>query len=195
MPKKNKTKKIKSKNDFKISMYILYAIFFMSAVYIMAVWLSGGIVLFFDPFGKKNIISFGKVEYITDKTEYAPGEKIKLALINNMNESIYLAPCKYFNSFEIKKISGGKENNSNEWQPFNYLKDFDCEIGIGAEEEDSFNKIKKITDKIISTQDFGAGTYRGISTIYLQCDKPDIISCKSGFKTYSNEFKIIEAVK
>ena len=133
--------------------------------------------------------SYGSIEYATDKTEYMLGESIKLSLINNLKESIYLAPCRYFKTFENKKLMVNRGDNKEiEWQPIGL--DSDCGNSVTDMEGESFNRIKKITDEYVSTKDLGVGIFRGVSTIYLRCARPDTDSCESGVNVISNEFKI-----
>lgn len=123
----------------------------------------------------------GQIVYNNDKTFYNVEETINLNIINNSNESIYLAPCQYFNKFE-KKVS-------NTWQIVSLS---ECD-GVGAVAEISvIEKIsKKVTESIMAKK-LGEGVWRGVSRIYFGCQKAQIESCENGQIIYTKEFVIGE---
>ncbi len=124
---------------------------------------------------------FDKVSYQVDKNFYRPDEVINLNIVNNTDESIYLAPCQYFNKFEKKIL--------NEWQAVSFvacdrnefLTDFSA-----AEIE----KISKKAEESIAAEKLGKGIWRGVSLIYFGCQKAQTIRCESSQEIYTNEFTI-----
>lgn len=185
----------KAKNDPDFALFIKCSIVTVFIAYFASVIVALGVKMFFSPYiayvseNQKN--NYGYVEYATDKTEYVLGEKIKLSLVNNLKESIYLAPCWHSKTFENKHLLvNSGDNKEIEWQPIGLDSNQDCNnYGINAEDE-SFSQIKKIADEYVSTENLGTGIFRGVSTVYLRCTKPDAASCESGVNVYSNEFKI-----
>jgi len=193
MPSKRITKK--SKNEPNFTMFIMVSILTVFVAYLVAAGVAKGVAMFFRPYiayiNENREKNYGRIEYATDKTEYMLGESIKLTLINNLKESIYLAPCRYFKTFENKKLTINRgDNREIEWQPLSLVSDPECSNSMFDAEDESFNKIKKITDEYVSTKDLGIGIFRGVSTVYLRCTKPDANSCEGGVNVFSNEFKI-----
>ena len=121
------------------------------------------------------------VEISTDKSIYSASEKINLTVKNNGNQSIYFEPCEYLNNFE-KKIDG-------EWERENNMK------GDKTYNEAAFRKNKKITECEVKLPKSGEGTYRIVTQIYYNCQKPGDNMCESSKTFYSNEFEIKGVVK
>lgn len=120
----------------------------------------------------------GEITYAVDKSKYELNEEISLSITNSSNESIFLAPCQYFNKFEKKE--------QDSWKP--------VELGICNEvlttNSGDFEKIPLKEKQRISAVVLGEGVWRGVSDIYLDCQKAEIDACKSKKVVYSNEFKI-----
>lgn len=200
MPPQKTIKKAKSKNEPDFALFIKFSIVTVFIAYFASAAVTTGVKMFFGPYAayvnenQKN--NYGYIEYTTDKTEYVLGEKIKLSLVNNLKESIYLAPCWYSKTFENKRLLVNLGDNKEiGWQPIGLASNPDCNnYGINAEDE-SFSQIKKIADEYVSTEGLGAGIFRGVSTVYLRCIKPDATSCERGVNVYSNEFKIKDKIE
>lgn len=120
-----------------------------------------------------------KVIYRNDKISYRTDEKIKLDIINNANESIYLAPCQYFNKFE-KKIT-------DKWQAVSLASCGEADI---LADSASIEKISKKVEDTVMAKKLGEGVWRGVSTIYFGCQKAQTISCKNSQVIYTDEFLI-----
>lgn len=120
----------------------------------------------------------GEITYAVDKSKYGLNEEINLSITNSSDESIFLAPCQYFNKFEKKE--------QNSWKP--------VELGVCHEvlatNSGEFEKIPLKEKQRISADVLGEGVWRGVSDIYLDCQKADVEACKSKKVVYSNEFKI-----
>lgn len=131
----------------------------------------------------KNISTLGEVVYRNDKISYRPDEMINLDIINNSNESIYLAPCQYFNDFE-KKIS-------DKWQAVTLNACSDVEAAM---DPTSIEKISKKAEESVLAKNLGEGVWRGVSVVYFGCQKAQAESCVNNQKIYTNEFTIGEPV-
>lgn len=125
------------------------------------------------------VIPIEKITYHVDKDTYLLNDIIKFGIINNSNESIYLAPCQYFNRFE-KKIAKG-------WQSIN------IESCTETEDTSSTMDIEKVSKKLEGTLDakkLGNGIWRGVSTVYLGCQKAQFASCQAKKTVFTGEFTI-----
>lgn len=129
----------------------------------------------------QNNSTFRNVIYRNDKIFYRPDEMIKLDIINNANESIYLAPCQYFNKFE-KKIS-------DKWQAVFLAACDEVEV---LTDSGSIEKISERAEESFMAKKLGEGVWRGVSTVYFGCQKAQIASCKNSQTIYTNEFAIGE---
>lgn len=131
----------------------------------------------------KNNLALGEVVYRNDKISYRSDEAINLDIVNNSNESIYLAPCQYFNVFE-KKIS-------DQWETISLA---DCTGMEVSTDSTSIEKISKKAEDYVLANELGAGIWRGVSTVYFGCKKAQAESCKNSQKIYTNEFTINDPV-
>lgn len=120
----------------------------------------------------------GDISFAVDKTTYELDEQINLSIINRTNKSIFLAPCQYFNKFEKKE--------SNSWKAV--LIDNCSESAV--ETPPQIEKISLKENQSIPAVSLGVGVWRGVSDIYMDCQKADINACNSKQIVYSNEFKI-----
>jgi hypothetical protein len=122
---------------------------------------------------------YEKIIYNNDKISYNVDDVINLDIINNSNESIYLAPCEYFNKFE-KKISG-------KWQSVSLV---DCNAEQITADPTSIEKITKKVEEAVLAKRLGEGLWRGVSVVYFGCQKAQSESCKNNIKIFTNEFTI-----
>ncbi len=195
MPSGKIIKKTKNKNEPDFALFVKFSIITVFTAYLAAAGITKGVTMFFGPYvayvNENKAENYGYIEFVTDKTEYVLGENIKLSLVNNLKESIYLPPCWYSKTFENKRLLvNSGDNKEIEWQPIGMTPDPDCNNNSVNAENEPFNRIKKIADEYVSTKDLGAGIFRGVSTVYLRCAKPDTASCGREVNVYSNEFKI-----
>lgn len=133
-----------------------------------------------NPYQNNNLTS-GQVIYSNDKISYLPEEMINLDIINNTDESIYLAPCQYFNKFE-KKVS-------DKWQTVSLAV---CDEAKTSADSDPIEKISKKIEESFTANKLGEGVWRGVSFVYFGCQKAQIESCLSSKIIYTNEFVISE---
>lgn len=120
----------------------------------------------------------GEITYAVDKAKYGLNEEIGLSITNSSDKSIFLAPCQYFNKFEKKEL--------NSWKTVELG---DCK-NVEALNSNEFEKIPLKEKQKISAVILGEGVWRGVSDIYLDCQKAEIEACKSKKVVYSNEFRI-----
>ncbi len=133
------------------------------------------------PISAKNVVykpAGGDISYAVDKSRYGLNEEIKLSITNMSDKSIFLAPCQYFNKFEKKEL--------NSWKAV--VLDNCKQAAI--ESSGDFEKIPLKEKQSISAVILGAGVWRGVSDIYIDCQKAEVGACKSKKIVYSNEFKI-----
>lgn len=120
----------------------------------------------------------GDIIYTVDKIKYGLSEEINLSIINMSDKSIFLAPCQYFNKFEKKELNSWKEaviDNCKE---------------VTVVDSNDFEKISLKERQSILAVELGVGVWRGVSDIYMDCQKAEISACKSKKTVYSSEFKI-----
>lgn len=122
----------------------------------------------------------GSIIYGIDKKIYAIGEEMRVAISNNSNKAIYLAPCRYFNKFQKK--TGDK------WQNI-FLSSCDS---IRGQTADMFEKIPGKVEEEIPASKLGAGIWRGISDIYLDCREVKTESCGDMRIIYTEEFSVYD---
>lgn len=120
-----------------------------------------------------------QIAYLNDKNFYRTDEMIKLNIVNGASESIYLAPCQYFNKFE-KKIA-------DDWQSISL---FECDNNDITADTVSIEKISKLVEDYVSAKRLGEGVWRGVSKIYFGCRKAQTVSCVKDQMIYTSEFTI-----
>ncbi len=125
----------------------------------------------------KNVLQ-NKVIYQNDKITYRINDTINLNIINNTAESIFLAPCQYFNKFEKKAL--------NKW---NALSLADCS-NVNILPSSSIEKISKKAEEQLLANRLGEGVWRGVSTIYFGCKEARVESCAKSQIIYTKEFTI-----
>lgn len=147
-------------------------------------------IMFFGHIKKNNIAQmsyqgypeFGQVVYKNDKILYRPDDTINLNIVNETRESIYLAPCEYFNKFE-KKVS-------DKWQSISLIS---CdESAASSSDTEPIEKISKKVEESIVAKKLGEGLWRGVSVVYFGCQQAKTISCSSNKTIYTDEFVIGE---
>jgi hypothetical protein len=131
-----------------------------------------------EAFYQTNMV-YEKVIYRNDKISYWPDEVIALDIVNNTDESIYLAPCQYFNRFEKKTLDG--------WQAVTLES---CNEIDAADDASSIEKINKKVEGAFEAKKLGEGTWRGVSNIYFGCQKAEAAACSGKEIVYTNEFII-----
>lgn len=130
------------------------------------------------PFYQNNSLA-GKVIYENNKIFYRPEELIKLNIINNTDESIYLAPCQYFNKFEKRVL--------NEWQAVSLAV---CDELDNPADSGSIEKISKKAEESLEAKKLGEGIWRGVAVVYFGCQKAQTSSCTNNRIIYTDEFAI-----
>lgn len=146
-------------------------------------------IIFLGHFNKINIagvysqanLNSMQIAYLNDKNFYYTNEAIKLNIVNNANESIYLAPCQYFNKFE-KKLS-------DKWEAISLAS---CDNVNFSADQASIEKISKKVEQFILAKNLGEGVWRGASTVYFGCEKAQAESCKKSQVVHTDEFVIAE---
>lgn len=171
---------------FKFVMSVLWGT--VAALTVILIFTVYAVVIFFGSLrwvdtteaSYRNNLVLEKVIYRTDKIFYQPEETIVLDIINNTDESIFLAPCYYFNKFE-KKVANGWQARSLET----------CDVAAASDNSASIEKINKKVEILLEAKKLGEGTWRGVSTVYFDCQKPEIKSCGKNSETiYTKEFMI-----
>lgn len=161
-------------------------------VFILLATINYAVAILLKEAGSKSVLSGTDIKnapvagesitYAVDRVKYEINDKINLSIINKTAESIFLAPCQYFNKFEKK--------DGEIWKAV--ILD-NCGT-VAAENSSTFEKIPKAERQSILAAALGEGVWRGVSDVYIDCEKADISFCKRKRVVYSNVF-MIEALK
>lgn len=158
-----------------VILILFFSVSFLTSVIIKE---AGDIKNFLAAHNDFDYQSLENIIYAADKTEYELNDEIKLSITNGSNRSIFLAPCQYFNKFEKKEKESWKAITLN-----------DCAANTGKS-QDIIEKIPQRENQSISAVILGVGVWRGVSDIYMDCQKAEVDACESKKIVFSNEFKI-----